>query len=84
MEFSADLKNTVVNNPHLKEVHFAENGDHYFGVHSHEGDKYGRLTIEKTMKGSALHEVKVPVLLSKIAITVIRAEILGEPVKKSK
>ena len=50
------LQNTLIACPHIEEVHFAENGDHYFSVHEFtpKGAKkaklYGRLKSAPVLK----------------------------------
>ena len=83
MEISKDLRETLLACDHLKEVHFTATGEHYLGVHELNGEKYGRLAIEKTNKGDKIHEVKKGIPSCKIVQTISRAEILGEG-KKSK
>ena len=50
-QITHELKSTVAAMPHIEEVHFAKNGEHFFNVHKYVGEKgdknsgkfYGRL-----------------------------------------
>lgn len=78
-EITAQLKETLEQMPHLKEIHFDAKGNHYFNVHEHEGEKYARIR-PKSSKGEGKDRVNFPAVPfeeTKIVETKTREEILG-------
>lgn len=83
---SEELKQTLVDNPEIKEVHFGANGHHYLNIHKSEtvdkGAYYGRIIkIKGTKKGDNGQLIdsysETPDLTTKIVQTLSREEILG-------
>lgn len=97
MKISKDLQATVAANPHIEEVHFNANGDHYFNVHSHQEidekgkpkgkeEKYGRLSLQAVHVGNEgdrkIYKNKsIPVAETKIIKTMSREDILKAKVE---
>ena len=70
-QITVDLQETVRANPNIKEVYFAENGDHFFVKHEIEvhdidddGISAGTRKVE-CLPGAKLGLVKVPVKINK-------------------
>jgi hypothetical protein len=94
---SDDLRKTVAANPHIKQVHFTESGDHFFHVHELKekgkgtGKYYGHLNfqpvlqkVEGTRKIYKNGSVANPE--SEIVETLTRAQVLsaGKEAKEDK
>ena len=92
-----ELKDTLKSCPHIQEVYFCDNGDHYFSVHEFQekgkgtGKFYGRLKTENVLykvvgerKFFKTQSVETPE--TEITETLNRDEVLnyGEEKKKSK
>ena len=79
---SEDLANTVAANTHINEVHFTATGHHYFNVHAHGKEKYGRVFRDTIIKDGKKQVVEAPDLNTKIVETLTREEIFGGKKKK--
>jgi hypothetical protein len=89
----AELQETLVNNDHIQNVHFAANGDHYFMKHElvkkgKQTDKfYGYLGLqyEPTAKDPKLFKpVHVEIPKTEIVETLSREDVLKFKVKSEK
>ncbi len=76
-KLAKEVIETVEQNEHIKEVHIAVNGHHYFNVHEHNGDKYARVFVQKIQKDGRKSEIVTPDLKTKIVKTYKREELVG-------
>lgn len=84
----SNLKETLKGAPGLEKVYFSADGEHYFNVHEHKGEKYGRIEKKGKMndKGKRV-VVLIPVESTKIVDTKDASDVLSGkkiPVKKQK
>ena len=72
-----ELKNTLLDNPEIKEVHFSKDG-HHFNVYEYQGQLYARINEIKTVDNNGREKVtRIPILTTRIIETAKRSEILG-------
>lgn len=85
VKISKELQETVKAHPHIKEVHFTDNGHHFFNVHKIDSDKYGRTSVEtvkvSTKDGLEVKTRNVPVEETKIVKSLSREEVLKAKVE---
>ena len=81
---SKSLQDTVRENSHINEVHFTGEGHHYFNVHEHKGDKYGRIDESAKLSADGRSTVKIhsPIIKTKIVETVNADEIRNMKVEE--
>lgn len=88
MEISKELKDTVSANPHIKEVHFNERGQHFFNVHKHKKDLYSKMVTEVKevdgKEGKRMAHVPCAKEENLIVETMSRHEVLGTKEPKTK
>lgn len=94
-KISADLQKTVAANPHIEEVHFTANGEHFFNVHEHKekgaktSKKYGRMALDVVpshMDGTRqiYKQASVPMPEYEIVETLSREDVLNAKVDGGK
>ena len=78
---TADLQNTVRENEHITEVYFTASGKHYFNVHQHGGEKYGRMATEAAQDVNGMGtSIAAPLEKERITETLTRDEVLNAKV----
>jgi hypothetical protein len=58
----SELRDTLINMPHINEVHFTKDGDHFFEVHELNFDKSGKKGLTTKKYGFLRTEI-VPVMI---------------------
>lgn len=53
-KISQELKDTVVQSPHIKKVYFTAAGQHFFYVRKHAGAMYGNLKFDPQNQNAAI------------------------------